>query len=104
MLLLCGGVGHCASCRACALWQLAAVGPDAMDSPGPCPPDHLALVSPGHFQAASMTSGCGRYIRRITNHGSVAEVGSQFGFPAPPGGSGSRQMVSPPSRSYRRPG
>src|SRR5450755_4599631 len=39
----------------------------------------------GHFQVASITSGRGMYMRRITNHSPSAGEGSQFAFSSPPG-------------------
>jgi hypothetical protein len=47
-------------------------------------------VMPGHSHLASITAGWGRYIRKITNHGCWAEVGSQFGSRLPPGEPGCR--------------
>ena len=57
---------------------------------GTRPGDQVSGVMPGHSHLASITAGWGRYIRKITNHGWSAEVGSQFGSRSLPGEPGCR--------------
>src|SRR5215467_3202673 len=57
----------------------------------------------GHSHSALITSGRGRYMRRITNHSLSEGHGSQFASCSCPGDSACKQIVSPPFWSFLSP-